>query len=95
MGEWELYRIPAPDVEETAFLWSWRYRKPDGSVVSTPETFRFFLDCVAHARLNGYAGGPLRTRREPPSIARLPLTSASMRQAIGKVDSGAGRPNAA
>jgi hypothetical protein len=93
MGEWELYRIPSPDLEETAFLWSWRYRKPDGSVVSTPETFRFFLDCVAHARLHGYAGGPLRTRRDPTYVVQRALPAATMRP-IGKTES-AGRPNAA
>ena len=70
MGEWEFYRIPSTGVDgEPPFLWTWQRRNADGSVVSGPETFRFLLDCVAHARLHGYRGGPLQTRREPAAGA--------------------------
>ena len=65
MGDWEFYRIPGGGPDEPPFLWVWQCRRPDGSVLSTSETFRFLLDCVAHARLHGYEGGPLHTRREP------------------------------
>ena len=71
MGEWEFYRIPG-GVEDPPFLWSWRCLKSDGTVVSTSGTFRFFLDCVAHARQHGYAGGPLQTRRDIPRAALRP-----------------------
>ena len=64
MGEWEFYRIPASGTDGAPFHWSWRCRQDDGSVDEAAETFRFFLDCVAHARLHGYKNGPLRLRRE-------------------------------
>ena len=66
MGEWEFYRIPGSGTDDAPFHWSWKCTQADGSVVTTPDTFRFFLDCVAHARLHGYSNGPLLTRREPP-----------------------------
>lgn len=69
MGEWEFYRIPRTTSDGPPFLWAWRCVRPDGSLISTPENFRFLLDCVAHARLHGYAGGPLLTRRDPVSDA--------------------------
>jgi hypothetical protein len=64
MGEWEFYRVPACGVDDAPFHWSWRCLQEDGSVITTSDTFRFFLDCVAHARLHGYCNGPLHTRRE-------------------------------
>ena len=70
MGDWEFYRIPGNGADEPSFLWAWQCRREDGSVLSTPDTFRFLLDCVAHARLHGYEGGPLLTRRESPDVAR-------------------------
>ena len=69
MGEWEFYRVPACGVDDAPFHWSWRRLQEDGSVITTSDTFRFFLDCVAHARLHGYSNGPLLTRREPPEWA--------------------------
>jgi hypothetical protein len=69
MGEWEFYRIPGGGPDEPPFLWAWQCRHPDGSVNTAPQNFRFLLDCVAHARLHGYGGGPLLTRREPAAIA--------------------------
>jgi hypothetical protein len=76
MGDWEFYRIPGND--DAPFHWVWRCRHQDGSVLTTPDTFRFFLDCVAHARLHGYCNGPLQTRREPlhaalPAVTVAPL----------------------
>ena len=71
MGEWEFYRIPGTGLDEPPFLWAWQRRDPDGSVVTAPETFRFLLDCVAHARRHGYRGGPLMTRREPAAAATM------------------------
>ena len=71
MGEWEFYRIPSTGVDEPPFLWTWQRRNTDGSVVNGPETFRFLLDCVAHARSHGYRGGPLLTRREPGATAAM------------------------
>jgi hypothetical protein len=81
MGEWEFYRIPGRGADEPPFLWAWQCRAPDGSVTAASETFRFLLDCVAHARLHGYGGGPLLTRREPGRItpARAPLRVVSAR----------------
>ena len=64
MGEWEFYRIPGPGTDGVLFHWSWRCRQDDGSIADTAETFRFFLDCVAHARLHGYRNGPLMLHRE-------------------------------
>jgi hypothetical protein len=72
MGEWEFYRIPAAGADDAPFHWSWRCVQEDGSVLTTPHTFRFFLDCVAHARLHGYCNGPLLTRRDAP-CGVLPL----------------------
>jgi hypothetical protein len=66
MGEWEFYRIPGSGAEDAPYLWCWRCRQQDGTVINARDTFRFFLDCVAHARLHGYSNGPLLTRREPP-----------------------------
>lgn len=71
MGEWVFYRIPGSGIDDAPFLWSWRCRYQDGSVAEASETFRFFLDCVAHARLNGYDNGPLMTRREAVPVRRL------------------------
>ena len=65
MGEWAFFRIPGSGEASAPFLWSWKCRNEDGSERSTGETFRFFLDCVAHARLHGYCNGPLQTRSEP------------------------------
>jgi hypothetical protein len=64
MGEWAFYRIPGRCADDPPFVWSWRCLRQDGSILSTPDKFRFFLDCVAHARLHGYDYGPLLTRRE-------------------------------
>ena len=80
MGEWEFYRVPG-GLDDPPFLWCWRYRGHDGSLLSTPATFRFFLDCVAHARLHGYSNGPLLTRREAEYGARPPLARGSMQAA--------------
>ena len=66
MGEWEFFRIPGNGADDAPFLWCWKCRQEDGSVLNTPDTFRFFLDCVANARLHGYSNGPMLTRREPP-----------------------------
>ena len=75
-GEWEFYRIPGSVTDESPFLWSWQCRREDGSVLSTTDTFRFLLDCVAHARLHGYLGGPLHTRRDATdSAAQRPSRS--------------------
>ena len=74
MGEWEFYRIPGGGRDDAPYHWSWRCRPGDGSVLTTPDTFRFFLDCVAHARLHGYCNEPLHTRREP-LYAALPAIS--------------------
>lgn len=65
MGEWEFFRIPGSSAGDAPFLWSWRCVRRDGGKLSTGKTFRFFLDCVADARLHGYCNGPLLTRREP------------------------------
>jgi hypothetical protein len=65
MGEWEFFRIPGSTLEGPPFLWSWRCRNADGTELTTPDRFRFLLDCVAHARLHGYSGGPLQTQRDP------------------------------
>jgi hypothetical protein len=64
MGEWEFYRMPGRGVEGPPFVWSWRCLSEDGTIRSAPDKFRFFLDCVAHARLHGYDYRPLLTRRE-------------------------------
>ena len=73
MGEWEFYRVPASGADDAPFHWAWRCLHSDGSVVTTGDTFRFFLDCVAHARLHGYCNGPVHTRREIPyGIMPLP-----------------------
>jgi hypothetical protein len=69
MGEWEFYRIPGSGADDAPFHWAWQCRREDGSVVTTEDTFRFLLDCVAHARLHGYSNGPLLTRRDPASGA--------------------------
>ena len=66
MGEWEFYRLPGSGADGALFHWSWRCRQADGAIAEASETFRFFLDCVAHARLHGYRNGPLMTRRETP-----------------------------
>jgi hypothetical protein len=81
MGDWEFYRIPGGGADDPPFLWTWQCRGPDGSAIAAPETFRFLLDCVAHARLHGYGGGPLLTRREPARVApaRVPLRIVSVR----------------
>ena len=71
MGEWEFYRIPGTGVDEPPFLWAWQCRNADGTVATAPDTFRFLLECVAHARLHGYRGGPLLTRREPAAAAAM------------------------
>ena len=73
MGEWEFHRIPGTGLDEPPFLWVWQRRNADGTVVSAPETFRFLLDCVAHARLHGYRGGPLLTRRHPAAAEAMRL----------------------
>ena len=75
MGEWEFYRIPAAGADEAPFHWSWRRMQGAGSTVTRPHTFRFFLDCVADARLHGYCNGPLLTRRDAPCDV-LPLPRA-------------------
>ena len=76
MGEWEFYRIPASGADDAPFHWSWRCLHENGSVITTPDSFRFFLDCVAHARLHGYCNGPLHTRREAPyGVMPLPRVS--------------------
>ena len=76
MGEWEFYRIPSSGADDVPFHWSWRRLQEDGDAITTPHTFRFFLDCVAHARLHGYCNGPLLTRREAPyGVMPLPRLS--------------------
>jgi hypothetical protein len=82
MEEWEFYRIPGTGSDDAPFLWAWQCRRSDGSMLSTPNTFRFLLDCVANARLHGYLGGPLLTRREcayvtAPHAPGAPLRAAS------------------
>ncbi|MDB5862589.1 MAG: hypothetical protein JWO70_395 [Betaproteobacteria bacterium] len=79
MGEWEFYRIPGCGADEPPFLWTWQCRHPDGNVVAPSETFRFLLDCVAHAKLHGYRGGPLRTRREPSRMTPLRGSAPALR----------------
>ena len=64
MGEWEFYRIPGSGADEEPFSWSWQCRRDNGTVFSASGSFRFFLDCVADARLHGYSNEPLLTRRE-------------------------------
>ena len=84
MGAWEFFRIPGAGPDAPPFLWAWQCRREDGTVYSTGETFRFLLDCIAHARLHGYTGGPVLTRREagytidrhvPPPAARQEAAS--------------------
>ena len=77
MGEWEFYRIPGAGEDDAPFEWSWRCRQDDGRILDSTDTFRFFLDCVAHARQHGYSNGPLSTRRESPytAITRVPVTA--------------------
>ena len=70
MRDWEFYRVPGGGTDHSPYHWCWRCRLEDGSVLTTPDTFRFFLDCAAHARLHGYSNGPLHTRREPPYTRR-------------------------
>ena len=65
MGQWEFYRIPVSGAGSASFHWTWRCRQHDGSALTTADTFRFFRDCVAHARLHGYSNEPLLTRRDP------------------------------
>jgi len=65
MGAWEFFRIPGAGPDVPPFLWAWQCRREDGSTYSTGDTFRFLLDCIAHARLHGYQGGPVLTRRDP------------------------------
>jgi hypothetical protein len=79
MGEWEFHRIPGGGPDEPPFLWTWQCRHPDGSVITAPQTFRFLLDCVAHARLHGYRGGPLLTRREPAAVAPVRPAAPTLR----------------
>lgn len=76
MGAWEFYRIPGLGADEPPFLWAWQCRLADGTLLTTPDRFRFLLDCVANARLNGYVGGPLLTRREPAHVSRGATSSA-------------------
>lgn len=77
MGEWEFYRIPGSGADDAPFQWSWRCNQEEGKVLESSDTFRFFLDCVAHARLHGYRNGPLQTGRHaipqrlPADTARL------------------------
>jgi hypothetical protein len=82
MGEWEFCRVAGSAVDDAPFLWSWRCRQEDGTVMTSSESFRFFLDCVAHARLHGYSNGPLLTRREPPFAAGAALRGASLDGAL-------------
>ena len=81
MGDWEFYRIPVSGVDDAPFHWSWQCRQDDGNVLSTPESFRFFLDCVAHAKMHGYSGGPLHTRRDTPRAAGFGIDTTSVRAA--------------
>jgi hypothetical protein len=64
MGEGEFYRRPRTSAAPPRSIWSWRCRREDGSVVSTTQTFRYFLDCVTHARLHGYSNGLMLTTRD-------------------------------
>ena len=68
MGEWEFYRIPVSGQDSVPFHWSWRCYQDDGAIAEASETFRFLLDCVAHARLHGYKNGPMMLRRERPAL---------------------------
>jgi len=70
MEQWEFYRVPGTGTDDVPYRWSWQCRHPDGTVATASEAFRFFLECVSHARLHGYANGPLHTRREPFKPAR-------------------------
>jgi hypothetical protein len=72
MGEWEFHRVRSTGVDEPPFLWMWQCRNPDGSVISARPVFRFLLDCIAHARLHGYCGGPMMTRRDPAAALMRP-----------------------
>ena len=85
MGQWEFYRIPGVDAEDAPFLWSWQCRQKDGSVLTSPNTFRFFLDCVAHARLHGYSNGPVMTRRETDdrALGHVPTAAGEAHQPPG------------
>lgn len=78
MGKWEFYRIPGSGLDDAPYHWSWQCVLEDGSVLATSDTFRFLLDCVAHARLHGYSNGPLLTRREPACTAHARDAGASL-----------------
>lgn len=80
MGEWEFFRMPGSGPDTPPFLWAWKCRREDGSVYSTGDSFRFLLDCVAHARLHGYGGGPLLTRREPGYTSREQVPPSAVRR---------------
>ena len=71
MGDWEFYRIPGSGTGDALWHWSWRCCRQDGSTAEAAETFKFFLDCVADARLHGYRNGPLMTKREPAFVRPL------------------------
>jgi len=83
MGEWEFYRIPGTGEDDAPYHWAWKCRHHDGSILSTGNTFRFLLDCVAHARLHGYSNGPLLTRREPPYGFVPRIESSELHSAAG------------
>lgn len=79
VGEWEFYRGPGFDSGDARLDWSWRFHRDDGRVESTAQTFRFFLACVAHARLHGYSGEHVLTQNESPyaRATRLPPRAAA------------------
>lgn len=80
-GEWEFYRVQGFSSGDARLEWSWRVHRDDGSVKSTPQTFRFFLACAAHARLHGYAGQHVLTQPESPNVRATRLRPSAQRVA--------------
>ena len=84
MGQWEFFRIPGIG-DDPPFLWSWRCRQDGGTELKTGETFRYLLDCVAHARLHGYSNGPVQTQRDaqPTNVRRTGPRTESQHIRVG------------
>ena len=80
-GEWEFYRVSGFSSGDARLEWSWRFHRDDGSVEATPQTFRFFLACVADARLHGYTGAHVLTQPENPYVQANRRPSPELRAA--------------
>lgn len=80
-GEWEFYRVPGFSSGSARLDWSWRFHCDDGTVKSTPQTFRFILACAADARLHGYTGEHVLTQPDNPYIQATRRPSPDMRAA--------------